>query len=148
MKKQETSQSSKSRGVARKQPVEQEKKEPPNWESWTQEERTRWEERLRKIREVIGARVLNKAEATSYQLSAEAAARSGVPMDQVEELVRHAVSNGNRLDADTFERVSRAMAAGVGRKVDFPALGEFVRNHLADGTRGDTLVIGIYREMT
>ncbi|MBI5187842.1 MAG: hypothetical protein HZA07_02050 [Nitrospirae bacterium] len=77
--------------------------------------------------------------------SVEAAARKGVPIRHARGLVEKAMEKG--IKGRDIETASKAMAYGVGKKIDFDQLGKFVHEKLEQGLRDDELTIEIYKEI-
>jgi len=131
-------------GLAKKEGISETEENPPDWNTWKKEQRTRWEEELNKIKE----RVRKNADKTSVETmiySAEAAARKGVPVQQLGTVTDRSIKK--KLSGTEYEKVTRAMAYGVGKNVDYTKLGEFVNSSIDQGLRGNELAISIYKEI-
>lgn len=133
-------------GLARKQGGRVTEYEyPQDWGKWKREDQETWKGRLEQIRERI-RRNTNKADTETMLYSAEAAARRGVPLEQLESVTERFIKR--KLTAEEYEKTTRAMAYGVGRNIDFRHLGNFVNSNVEQGVRGNELAIKIYKEIT
>ena len=77
--------------------------------------------------------------------SIEGAARSGVPVEQAEKTVEKSIERG--MSGEEIEKVTRAMAYGADKDVDYDALGRFVDRKMEEGERGDELAMSVYKEI-
>ena len=123
---------------------------PPGWEKWTDEDRDGWQKRLGEAKKQLRDKAkkaggVSNRDLSSALISMEMAAVRGVPIRNAYEAMERAIQRG--LKARELETVTRAMAYGVGKEVDFDQLGEFVANRLDEGLRGDQLATEIYREI-
>jgi hypothetical protein len=132
-------------GLAKKQGVGVTEYEyPQDWGKWKTEQKETWKERLENIRERIRKNTgRNDTETMLY--SAEAAARRGVPLEQLESVTERFMQR--KLTAEEYEKTTRAMAYGVGRNVDFRRLGNSVNSNIDRGVRGNNLAINVYKEI-
>ncbi|MCL5036619.1 MAG: hypothetical protein M1269_05805, partial [Chloroflexi bacterium] len=126
------------------------KKYPPGFNSWSVGQRQRWELDLNLAKqhvhiEVIKYRGRSQQDIISAEISVEAAARSGVPIANVESLVVDCVRRG--FDSDTIEKASRALTYGVGRGKYKREVGSAARARIDAGVSGDSLAKDIYKNI-
>lgn len=117
---------------------------PQEWDKWGKEQQETWKERLEKIRERI-RKTKNEEDAETMLYSAEEAAKTGVPLQELESVTERFMKRN--LTAEEYEKTTRAMAYGVGKKVDFRQLGNFVNSNIEQDVRGNELAINIYKEI-
>jgi len=136
-------------GLAKKQDkkeIKEKEEYPPGWEKWKKEQQEKWKEKVEEIKEKIRknkGRDTKDSEIMTY--SAEEAAKAGVPPEQLEEITEKFLQK--KLTTEEYEKVTRAMAYGVRKNVDFGQLGKFINSNIDQGIRGNELAIRIYKEI-
>ena len=123
---------------------------PPGWKTWDKKKRNAWENELKiAIKVVLGkakrVKIYTKAEIDIILFSLEMTARKGVRIKSARSFVEKSVKK--KMKAGGIETATRAMAYGVGKKIDFDKLDRSVHKKLDHGLNDDELAIGIYKEV-
>ncbi|MBA7494492.1 hypothetical protein ES702_05068 [subsurface metagenome] len=121
---------------------------PPGWVKWDKEKQECWESDLDEAREAVieksrGIKELTEEDQESALISVEMALRTGVPVKHSKSIVVGALARG--IKGEGVEKVTRAVAYGVGREIDFDQLGKYVHEKLNEGLPDDDLAIEIYK---
>lgn len=117
---------------------------------WGAQEKEDFDRRIERARDRVREKALTRegideGAVESAEISVEEAAREGVPIEQAESSVSKAIDAG--MSGVEIEQMTRAMAYGADKNVDYGELGSFVGTKIEDGERGDDLAVSIYEEV-
>jgi hypothetical protein len=123
---------------------------PARAKDWGDREKEDFDRRLERARERVRAKAqtregIDEGDIESAEVSVEEASREGVPIEQAESSVDKAMGAG--MSGAEIEQMTRAMAYGADKNVDYNELGSFVDRKIDDGERGDDLAVSIYQEV-
>lgn len=122
---------------------------PPGWAKWDSTQQKGWQKELDDAKEQVrekGKKAKKRgAELDSLDVAVEAAARKGVPVEDVQGVVEKGIARG--LKGREMEMATRGMAEGIEKGVESAPLTVFVHQKLDEGLRGDELATQIQQEV-
>jgi len=125
------------------------KKLPPQHEERNFWERWKWNRDLKSSKKEIQSMAENKGldqqDKTSAEIALESAAKSGVPIEEVREVLKKAIEK--KQNGKEMEVITKAMSYGVGKNTDFRDMGTFVNQKLEEGVAGKDLAVQIYKRI-
>ena len=128
---------------------------PPGWSTWKKKNKEKWKKDLADARlrtekwaekrssENDWRKERQKREAESLYISIEGAARAGVPVARVEDLVEKAIKQD--MSSEDIERLTRAVAHGVGKGIGADEVVVFTEKILDGEIKEEDIVLGVYR---
>ena len=128
---------------------------PPGWSKWKKKDKKKWEKDLAKARKRARkwaekrsrkygwSKDREESEADSFYISVDRTARAGVPVEDVEGLVERAIKRD--MSAEDIERLTRAVARGVGKGVVAEEVVEFTEKVMDQEITDEDVVLGVYR---
>lgn len=123
---------------------------PPGSEEWDPEKKKAWDRRLEDAKERIRKRTRTRDEMAEEDVesavrSIEETSREGVPIERAEATVDKAIDRG--MTGREIEQVTRAVAYGADKDIDYDELNAFVDTKMEEGQEGDELAVSIYEEI-
>jgi hypothetical protein len=128
---------------------------PPGWSKWKKKDKKKWEKDLAKARKKARKWAEKRSrkygwaedregrEADSFYICVDRTARAGVPVEDVEGLVERAINRD--MSAEDIERLTRAVARGVGKGVGAGEVVEFTEKVMDQEITDEDVVLGVYR---
>lgn len=107
-------------------PAKKERPRPAAWDRWNEEQRQRWTRRMERAREAV--RRQEQARLNAAINAMEQTAAEGVPLEDAEQMAKTGLDEG--LQPDEFEN-----------------LGQFVKNRVQGGLRGQELADAIHQRI-
>jgi len=129
--------------------------EPPGWSKWKKKDKKKWKKDLsnakkkaekwakKRSRKYDWKNDREEEEAEKLYISVDRTARSGVPVNRVEDLVEKAIKKD--MGSDDIERLTRAVAHGVGQGIGAEEVVVFTEKVLDGEIKDEDVVLGIYR---